>query len=194
MLYGQLKYSKKLLPAIFTGLLLISACENDINKVNSLAAADATKAIEITKGVEMIFSDSAIVKLKLTAPLSINYKLDKNPYMVMPKGVKLIFYNAQIKEIGNIVADTGIQRDKEKLIEFRKNVIATNPEGTVYRSEELLYDQAKKQIYSNKPVEMTKVGGDIMRGSSFRSDDKLLHPIFQNSTAIIHVNGDNLTQ
>jgi hypothetical protein len=41
---------------------------------------------------------------------------------------------------------------------------------------------------------MTKVGGDVMTGTSFVSDDKWLnHPVFQNSTAIIHVD-DNLTQ
>jgi hypothetical protein len=35
---------------------------------------------------------------------------------------------------------------------------------------------------------MTKVGGDVLTGTSVVSDDKLLHPVFQNSTAIIHVN------
>jgi hypothetical protein len=169
-------------------LLLFSACENDLNKVKEIAAADSTKAIDKTIGVEMIFSDSAIVKLKLTAPLSLSYKdKKKNPITIMPKGVKVVFYDAKIKEIGNIVADTGIQKEAEKLIIFHKNVVATNTEGTVYKSEELIYDQAKKQIYSNKNVLMTKVGGDQMTGTSFVSDDKLKHPIFKNSTAIIHV-------
>ncbi|MDB5060961.1 MAG: hypothetical protein JWP67_804 [Mucilaginibacter sp.] len=185
---GRVKYLNLYLPTIFISLLLFSACENDLNKVKAIAAADSTKAIDKTTGVEMIFSDSAIVKLKLTAPLSISYKdKKKNPITVMPKGVKVIFYDAKIKEMANIVADTGIQREAEKLIIFRKNVVATNTEGTVYKSEELIYDQAKKQVYSNKNVVMTKVTGDQMTGTSFVSDDKFKHPIFKNSTAIIHV-------
>jgi lipopolysaccharide assembly outer membrane protein LptD (OstA) len=185
---GRVKYLNLYLPAIFISLLLFSACENDLNKVKAIAAADSTKAIDKTIGVEMIFSDSAIVKLKLTAPLSISYKdKKKNPITIMPKGVKVVFYDAKIKEIGNIVADTGIQKEAEKLIIFHKNVVATNTEGTVYKSEELIYDQAKKQIYSTKNVLMTKVDGDQMTGTSFVSDDKLKHPIFKNSTAIIHV-------
>lgn len=183
----QVRYIKLYLPAMIMCLFLFGACENDLNKVKAIAAADSTKDVSITKGVEMIFSDSALVKLKLTAPLSISYKEKKNPVMVMPNGVKVVFYDAKINPIGNIVADTGIQREAQKLIIFRKNVVATNPEGTVYRSEELIYDQAKKEIYSNKNVLMTKVGGDQMTGTSFKSDDKLLHPIFQNATAVIHV-------
>ncbi|WP_374950806.1 LPS export ABC transporter periplasmic protein LptC [Mucilaginibacter sp.] len=184
----QVKYLKAYLPAIIMCLFLFGSCENDLNKVRAIAAADSTKDISITRGVEMIFSDSAIVKLKLTAPLSISSKDSaKNPIMVMPKGVKVVFYDANIKIIGNIVADTGIQREAQKLIIFHKNVVATNPEGTVYRSEELIYDQNKKRIYSTKNVLMTKVGGDQMTGTSFESDDKLMHPVFQNATAVIHV-------
>ncbi len=36
---------------------------------------------------------------------------------------------------------------------------------------------------------MTKPDGDQMTGTSFVSDDKLRNPVFQNSTAIIHVDG-----
>nr|WP_294950039.1 LPS export ABC transporter periplasmic protein LptC [uncultured Mucilaginibacter sp.] len=175
-------------------VMLLAACENDINKIKAIAAADATKPIQQTSDIDVIFSDSAIVKFRLTAPLMVEYMTPKNPYKVLPKGVKIIFLDKDVKEAGNIIADTGFMRDDNKLIEFRKNVVAKNAEGTVYKSDELIWDQKKKIYYSNKPVEMTKVGGDIMRGTSFTSDDNLKHPIFQNSTAVIHVNGDGLTQ
>ncbi|MBK0378006.1 LPS export ABC transporter periplasmic protein LptC [Mucilaginibacter segetis] len=189
----QIKFLKTYGFAVTIGLFALTACENDINKVKEIAAADATKPIERTTGVEVIYSDSAKVKAKLTTPLMINYKVEKNPYMIMPKGVKVIFYNGDLKIEGNIVADSAIQYENKKLIEFHKNVVATNTEGTVYKSDELIWDQTKKQIFSNKPVEMTRVGGDIMRGSSFTSDEGLHHPKFQNTTGVLHVN-DDLTQ
>jgi LPS export ABC transporter protein LptC len=187
---GGVKYLKLYLPASFICLLLLSACENDLNKVKAIAAADSTKAVDRTTGLEVIFSDSAKVKLKLTAPLSLDYK-GKKSYTLMPKGVKVVFYNPKLEVIGTITADTGIRR--EKLIEFHKNVVATNPEGSVFRSEQLIWNQDKKQIYSNKSIKMTKLGGDVLNGSSFVSDEKLLHPVFQNSTGMIHVN-ENMTQ
>jgi LPS export ABC transporter protein LptC len=173
------------LPAVFTGLLL-SACENDINKVKAIAAADATKPIQRTTGVDVIFSDSGIVKAQMITPLMIDYDTKVNPYSVMPKTVKVILY----AEDGNVIADTGYFYKEKSLIIFRKNVVATKGDGTVYKSEELIWDMKKKQIYSNKKVVMTKPNGDEMTGTSFLTDDKFLNPVFQNSTAIIHVDGD----
>ncbi|OOQ58545.1 LPS export ABC transporter periplasmic protein LptC [Mucilaginibacter pedocola] len=188
----KLHISTTLITALFA-VMLFSACENDINKIQEIAAADATKPIQRTTDLDVIFSDSALVKFRLRSPLFIEYQV-KEPYSTMPKGVKITSLDKDAKENGNIVSDSACMRNNNKLIEFYKNVVATNSEGTVYKSEELIWDQNKKIYYSNKPVEMTKVGGDIMRGTSFTSDDKLQHPIFQNSTAVIHVNGDAVSQ
>ena len=174
-------------------MAFLTACENDINKIKAIAAADATKPVQRTTGLDVIFSDSGFVKFQMQSPLMLEYAI-KNPYKVLPKGVKIVFLDKDVKPAGQIVADSAIMLKDDKFIEFHRNVVAQNAEGTVYKSEELIWDQIKKIYYSNKPVEMTKVGGDIMRGSSFTSDDKLQHPIFQNSTAVIHVNGSNFSQ
>ncbi|MCO5937279.1 LPS export ABC transporter periplasmic protein LptC [Mucilaginibacter sp. RB4R14] len=185
---SRLKQLSIYLPAVFIALLL-SACENDLNKVKAIAAADATKPIQRTTGVDMILSDSGFVKAQLTAPLLIQYDTKKDPYSVMPKGVKVVLYNRALKEDINIIADTGYYYKEKDLIIFHKNVVATRNDGIVYRSEELIWDKNKKQTYSNKNVLMTKPNGEQMTGTSFVSDDKFLNPKFQNSTAIIHVDG-----
>jgi LPS export ABC transporter protein LptC len=180
--------------ALFAAMFF-SACENDINKIKAIAAADATKPIQTTKGVDVIFSDSAVVKFRVISPLLVQYKgKQTDSISVMPKGVKVIFLDKDLKEAGTITSDSAITRNENRFMEFRKNVVARNTEGTVYKSEQLIYDTEKKTIYSTKMVEMTKANGDIMHGTSFTSDDKLLHPIFQNATGVIHVNGDNLAQ
>ncbi|QHS54499.1 LPS export ABC transporter periplasmic protein LptC [Mucilaginibacter sp. 14171R-50] len=176
------------LPVVFTGIFF-TACENDINKVKAIAAADATKPIQRTTGVNMILSDSGIVKAQLTAPLLIEYATKKNPYQVMPNGVKVILYTPKVTEEANIIADTGYYYGQKELVIFKKHVVATRSDGSVYRSEELIWDMKKKQAYSNQKVVMTKPNGDEMTGTSFVTDDKLQNPKFQNSTAIIHVDG-----
>jgi LPS export ABC transporter protein LptC len=185
---STLKRSCIYLPAVFAALLL-SACENDINKVKAIAAADATQPIQRSVGVDMIISDSGFVKAQLTSPLLVEYDTKKNPRRVMPNGVKVVFFDKSLKQDANITADTGYYYDKKDLIVFKKNVVATRHDGTVYRSEELIWDKNKKQAYSNKKVVMTKPNGDEWTGTSFVSDDQLRNPIFQNSTATIHVDG-----
>ncbi|MFA6248084.1 MAG: LPS export ABC transporter periplasmic protein LptC [Mucilaginibacter sp.] len=180
------------IPAVLTALLL-NACENDINKVKAIAAADATKPIQRTTGVTMTISDKGIVKAQLISPLLIEYATKKNPYQVMPNGVRVILYNDSLTTDGNIVADTGYYYTEKSLVVFKKNVVATRKDGATYKSEELIWDTAKKQYYSNQKVVMTKPNGDVMNATSFVSDDKLLHPVFQNATGAIQMNGD-LTQ
>lgn len=177
------------LPAVLTALLL-SACENDINKVKAIAAADATKPIQRTTGVTMTISDNAVVKAQLISPLLIEYATKKDPYRVMPNGVKVVLYNDSLKTDGNIIADTGYYYEDKGLVVFKKNVVATKKDGSTYKSEELIWDVNKKQYYSNQKVVITKPNGDVMNASSFVSDDKLLHPVFQNSTGVIQMNGD----
>jgi LPS export ABC transporter protein LptC len=180
------------LPVVLTTLFL-SACENDINKVKAIAAADATKPIQRTTGVDMIMSDKGFVKAQLTSPLLIEYATKKDPYRIMPNGVKVVLYNDSVTVDGNITADTGYYYEDKNMVLFKGNVVGTKKDGSVYKSEELIWDINKKQYISNQKVVLTKPNGDVMTGTSFVSDDKLLHPVFQNSTGIIHVDGD-LTQ
>ncbi|MES2268270.1 MAG: LPS export ABC transporter periplasmic protein LptC [Bacteroidota bacterium] len=186
---SRLKQQSIYLPAVFVALLL-SACENDINKVKAIAAADATKPIQRTTGVDMILSDSGFVKAQMTAPLLIQYETQKDPYSVMPNKVKVVLYKRDLNQDITITADTGYYYKEKDIIVFKKNVVATRIEdGVVYKSEELIWDKNKKQTYSKKQVLMTKPNGEQMTGTSFVSDDKFLNPKFENSTAIIHVDG-----
>jgi len=174
-------------------VLLITSCENDLNKVKEISSNEVGTIVEPTTGVDIIMSDSARVQLHLTAPLLLTYQT-KKPYRVAPKGIKIIFYDKQTqKESGNIIADTGILREDQKLYEFHKNVVATNAKGETYKSDELFWNAATKKVYSHKIVEVTMNGGNVMNGDDFESDDKFLHPTLRNSKGVFHVD-ENATQ
>jgi LPS export ABC transporter protein LptC len=186
-MYSKAKQASYLfLPALLFGMLFLAACENDLNKIKEISALQVSQPIDTTRGVEVIYSDSAVVKGKMTTPLMIHYATEK-PYYKMPIGVKIIFYDVNGREDGNIVADSAINRDKEQIIEFHKNVVCTNAKGETFKSDELIWNQAQKIIYSNKPVQLTTPTGDILNGVSFKSDDKLQHPIMGNSTGAFNV-------
>lgn len=187
-MYNRVKYVRGLcllLLPVFA--FFISSCENDLNKVKEIASNEVGIIVSPTTGVDLIMSDSAKIQLHLTAPLLLEYQT-KKPYKVMPKGVKIIFYDKETqKESGTIIGDTGILHENEKLYEFHKNVVATNAKGETYKSDELYWDQNTKKIYSHKPVEVTLNGGNVMNGDGFISDDKFLHPTLNNSKGVFHV-------
>jgi len=176
------------LPVLFAGMFLFSSCENSLNDIKKISSGEADKPISRSTGVDVIYSDSAKVKFHLTAPLMIDYTDNTpKPYKEFPQGVKLVFYNDSLQESGNVVSDYAIQREKENVVEFRKNVIATNADGQVFKSEELIYDMTARTFKSSKPVEITNKGGDIVQGINFESNESMFPWHMDNMTALLHV-------
>jgi len=175
------------LPALFICMLTLSACENSLNDIKKIASKEEDKPISRSTGVDVIYSDSAKVKMRLFTPLMIDLDDPKKPYQEMPNGVKIIFYDDDLKEKGTITSDYAIRLEKENQITFRKNVVATNAQGETFKSEELVYDQTTKKIYSNKPVQITMTNGNIMNGAGFKSNGSLYPWTITQSTGIFKV-------
>jgi LPS export ABC transporter protein LptC len=180
--------SKTGLPAmILTGMLLFSACENDINKIREISASQVNSDVDTIHSVDIIYSDSAKVRFRVQAPLLLQYQ-GKNPYNLMPKTVNVIFYNKEdLTQMGTLNADTGIQSGDGSKLEFHKNVVAQNAKGETFKSDELIWDKNSKTMYSNKVVQIKLANGDIMNGTGFKSDQSLGHWTMTQSTGIFNV-------
>ena len=174
--------------AFIVGLLLFSACENDMKAIQKISAQEVSKPINRTTGLDVIYSDSAKVKSRLTTPLLLEYT-DKH-FREMPKGLKIISYDAAngMKEASQIVADYGIERQNDKIIELRRNVVASNDKGETFKSEELIWDQAKKIFYSNKAVQLTFADGTVFYGTGATCNESMYPWTIQNTTGQIPVN------
>jgi LPS export ABC transporter protein LptC len=176
-----IKFSMLYLPVLFISLVF-SACENSLNDIKKIASKEEDKPISRSTGVDVIYSDSAKVKAHMTAPLMIDYADNTpKPYKEFPKGVKVVLYDGELKESGNIVSDYAIQREKENVIEFRKNVVATNANGQVFKSDELIYDMTARTFKSSKAVELTNKNGDVAEGFGFESNESM-YPWHMNKT------------
>jgi LPS export ABC transporter protein LptC len=168
-------------------MLSLNACTNSLDDIKKVASKEEEKPISRSTDVDVIYSDSAKVKAHLTTPLMIEYTDVAKPYKEMPKGVKIIFYDEFLNQKGAITSEYAIERDKENIIEFHKNVVATNSEGETFRSEELIYDETNKKLYSNKDVTITMNNGNVFRGTGFNSNESLYPWHIDNSTGVIHV-------
>ena len=131
--------------------LLLSSCgDDDLKKVEVIKKISLN--VDRTKGVEIIYSDSAKVKAKGYAPV-----LDKvtpssgSPYQEMPNGVKIQFLDEFQKITGTITSDYAIMKETEKLITFKRNVVVVNQTMT-FNTEELIWDQNKQMFFSPKGI------------------------------------------
>ena len=185
---GRAKQMSKLFwPAIVTGIMLFSACENDINKIRELSANQINEDVDTIHNVDIIYSDSAKVRFRVLAPLLLQYQ-GKKPYNLMPKTVNIVFFNKDdMTQMGTLTADTAIQSDVDNKFEFHKNVVAKNAKRETFKSDELIWDKNSKTMHSNKVVQITMANGDVMNGTGFQSDQTLAHWTITQSTGIFNV-------
>ncbi len=150
----------------------LTACENDLREVEKISAKGSSVRVDKSKGVEIIYSDSARVKARILTPLLNYYKVDK-PYYEMPKGATVIFFDENLRESSRIVSDYALQYETSRVVEMRKNVVGTSAKGDVFKSDELIWDPGKKEpVYSNKLVTITQPNGNIVFGNGFSSDER----------------------
>ncbi len=178
------KWLMLLLPVFFW------SCENDLKKVQQISSREVNKPVETTIGVDVIYSDSAKVKARMTAPLMLNYTETKKvkPYYKMPKGIKIDFYDPKQKLISTVTAEYAITKNLNKIIELHRNVVVVNDKGDTFKSEELIWDQVGKRFYSNQFSTLAKTDGNTISGSTFKCNEDLSRPEFLQSTGKFNVN------
>lgn len=171
-------------------MLLFVACnEDDLKRAATISSKKVTLSKDRSMGVEIIFSDSAIVKAKGFAPI-----LDQvNPsagskYQEMPEGVKITFYDPLQKITGTLVSDYAIRKETEQITIFKKHVVVVR-EGLTFNTEELTWDTRKHMFFSPQGV-VTKPDGTILNAINFSAPEDFSILDFEQGSGQTYVNGE----
>lgn len=145
----------------------ITACTNSVEEVDALFTERDLK-IEQAKEVEILYSDSAQIKLKITAPTLKRYVERKNSIDEFPDGVLVEFYDSNGKIISWLESDYAIRKDEDKKIYVKQNVKLFNTSDDELSTDELIWDEETGEIYTNKYVRIAQPQrGDTLFGYGF---------------------------
>ena len=190
-LYLKIKQNPLLLFAV--GVFLFVACaEPDLKEVNRLANLKKEEAVDISRDVNVVYSDSARVKANLTAP-EMRIKHENNQAYEFPKGVLIIFYDPQLKETQRIKSDYAIQNESDKTTTFKKNVVVTMIDGSQIKTDEIIYNEADESFYNNSPITAYfKDNRGNLQGSKFKSDKDFKKIDIENATGVSVITGSSI--
>jgi len=177
--------------AILLMMAMLFSCENEMSTIKILTQSD-TLPSESAKNIEVRYSDSGKLKAILRSPELLKYAGD-DPYMLFPKGIHVFFYDSIENLVTEIKSDYAINKEKEEIMEVRKNVVIFDHENDKELNTEVLFwDQKKHKIYNNAFVTI-KEDGRIMHGDSMRADENLEHfELFQVRATIDIVEEDSI--
>jgi LPS export ABC transporter protein LptC len=174
----------------FTWFLLFFlsvSCENDLKTIEKLSAQD-TLHLESAKDIELIYSDSGRLAIRLTSPAYVRYK-GKGTFLEFPQGIRVVFYK-ELQESSTLTAKFALINEENNQMEARNNVEVINlDKGEKLNTERLIWDERKKRIYSNEFVKIT-TRDKVLFGKGFESDQNFDNWVIKKPSGNIAISPD----
>ncbi len=134
------------------------ACVNDLNEVDRFFQA-TEPGVEIAKDVEVMYSDSAQVRVVINGPTLVRYLDKTKPRDEFPDGVHVDFLNKEGEVESTLDAQMGIRypRDGKIIVRDTTNqVILANTRGEKLETTELIWNEKEGTVETDKFVKITK--------------------------------------
>ena len=135
---------------------------------------------ESAENMTLTVSDSGIVSFIVKAPVFNTYRTDST-YMDYPEGITAISYTEYGQQRAILTANYACNINNS-MYKASKNVIIIDMlKGDTLRTEEIIWDQRRRIIYSNVLVKQTKADGSVNFGDGFEADERfsrytIFHP------------------
>ena len=146
---------KIVLPALL--LLGLAACDAAHKREHQAFTQDDTN-VEIGRDVEILYSDSAVVRVRITAPTMLNYTERDDPRQEFPDGIKVEFLNPNLQVRSTLTAKSAIRQQSKGLVTTRDSVVLTTIQQEKLETEELIWNEKTEKISTEKFVKVTKPG------------------------------------
>ena len=140
---------------MFSYLLIFASCVNDLAEINRLFN-ESEAGVEIATDVEIFYSDSAYVLVKIVGPTLMRYRDNFKPRDEFPDGLHVDFLNKSGTVNSTLDAKIGIRYNRDKIIIVRDSVILQNMLGEKLETSELIWDENEQIVYTEKYVKIIK--------------------------------------
>jgi LPS export ABC transporter protein LptC len=124
---------------------------------------------EVADSVEILYSDSAVVRVRITAPLLFNYSDDKNPRREFPNGILVEFFDEGKRIQSRLTAKRAVQYDKTNKFVVEDSVVIRSIKNELMETEGLTWDESTQRIFTNRFITITTETEKI-QGYGFESD------------------------
>lgn len=148
--------------------IICFGCENDIKEVEQLTKVENVP-LKKGKNVELIYSEDAAVKIKVSAPKMEEYA-NEEPYLEMSEGIKVVFYDSLKQVNTTLTANYAIHRIAKNIMEAKNDVVVVNEKGEQLNTEHLVWSQDSAKIYSDEFVKITTTD-EILMGEGFEANE-----------------------
>lgn len=155
----------KIICLLFSTLLVV-ACTNDPKLVQDFVS-DKEQAIEQIKGAELLHTENGKIKVRIVANKIERFQ-NQQPGLIFSKQMEVYFYNDSSDLQSTLMANNASIDEEKKIMLAENNVVLTSIDYKKLETEELVWDEKKDKIYTDKKVKIT-IGSEVIYGEGFIS-------------------------
>jgi LPS export ABC transporter protein LptC len=148
--------------------LLLTGCQEEVTVDPTVTYTEEDISLERLEEIEMLYSDSARIQVRITAPTLYRYT-EVNARQEFPDGLLVEFFDANQNVSGYLSAKYGIQLEGAYEIVVRDSVVWESYKGERLETEELTWDERNGRIFTNRYVTLIR-GGEVIQGQGFEAD------------------------
>jgi len=134
--------------------LFFIACSNDIKEVNRLVGEESALNVEIATDVEIFYSDSSYVAVKIVSPKMIRHLSKEGNIDEFPDGLHVIFYDEHGREKSWMDAKYAIRKEDTGKVYAENDVVVYNSKNDKLLTNEIVWEEVEKTIYTDRFVKI----------------------------------------
>lgn len=181
-----------IVPGILLCLALLSACTNDMKDIDALTGKQNLKE-DIAYDVTIIYSEEGRAKMRIFAKEFVRNDFAKPPFTDMRNGLKIEFFDDSLQIESTLTAGYARFYEERKNVLIRENIIIHTKKQETIKTEELVWNQNIKKIYTEKPVTIT-TPTQSMQGDALEAEEDFSLYQIKNLRGTVQVDKEQLPQ
>ena len=169
-----------------------SSCVNDLEEVAAIVDSPIELPSETGDDVRIIYSDSALVKVVLTAKHLERY-IGDNPRIEMTQGVHVRFFDGGGNVTSELKSKSATNHQKTGLMEAREDVVVVNTKKETLNTEHLVWNKEKKTIITEEFVKIT-TEDEVIFGHGLESNQDFTKYRIKNIKGTINIEDAKSTE
>jgi LPS export ABC transporter protein LptC len=144
--------------------------------------------IEEINDVKLLYSEGAVVKVKLTTAKQLRYENENRRY---PKPVHILFYNPAGQEITTIDSDSGrYDKAKDIYVVMGHVVVVNKQKQEKLLTPELTWNPVTKKVYTDKDVSiLSQLTGEKLYGTGLDANQDFSKYAIRKVNGVFNVQG-----
>ncbi len=170
-------------------ITLLPSCKNNDEEISKIIAR-ANVNIEKGKEVVINYTENGTTRIQMQAHTATRFNKER-PYLEFSDGIKILFYSATHQLESTLTGKYATAYENSHSMTARDSVVVVNVKGEVLNTDELVWDEDKKIIYSNSFVKIT-TGDEIIYGNGMTANENFTDYVIKHITGKIKVKASDL--